>query len=88
MTHNAPSTEQVLDEHSDTWRSNGLADLDYELLDTAAIGPHATKYRVDVKLNGHWTDTVQEPPQTQERAPRGGQRPHDHPREGKRSKLQ
>jgi hypothetical protein len=33
-----------------------------QVLATEALGPHATKYTVDVKLNGHWTDTVHEAP--------------------------
>ena len=49
---------EALNEHAATWRRNGLADLDYSLLATEPLGPHATKYTVDVKLNGHWTDTV------------------------------
>lgn len=33
-----------------------------QLLATEPLGAHATKHRVDVKLNGHWTDTVHEAP--------------------------
>lgn len=53
---------EVLNEHKDTWKTNGLADLSYDLLEQEEVGEGgtATRYRVDVKLNGHWTDTVHE----------------------------
>ena len=58
---------EALDEHETTWKRNGLADLDYEILsmtnlDTrvkneSGVRSRATKVTVDVKLNGrHWTN--------------------------------
>ncbi len=43
-----------------------------QVLATEALGPHATKYTVDVKLNGHWTDTVHEAPPSANDGHRGG----------------
>jgi hypothetical protein len=63
---------EALEEHESTWRTNGLADLNYSILKKEdldegksitggrILGDHrsrATKVTVDVKLNGnHWTN--------------------------------
>ena len=61
---------EALDEHEKTWRTNGLADLDYKILglteldsdrkaksDGTTPRSRATKVTVDVKFNGnHWTN--------------------------------
>lgn len=57
---------EALDEHENTWRRNGLADLDYKIIGMTALDDRirsngarsrATKVTVDVKLNGtHWTN--------------------------------
>lgn len=51
---------EALGEHEQTWKTNGMSDLKYTLLGTAPIDPYpesATKYTVDVKLNGnHWSN--------------------------------
>ncbi len=49
---------EVLDEHALTWRSNGLSNLQYELLSIEMKNECTDVYTVDVRLNGHWTDTV------------------------------
>lgn len=46
-------------EHAQTWKTNGLADLKYSLIETKDLheSKKATKSTVDVKLNGnHWTN--------------------------------
>lgn len=48
---------EALEEHAATWKVNGLANLDYQLLNVEALdkGGRASKVTVDVKLNpGHW----------------------------------
>ena len=50
---------EALDEHKTTWKKNGLADLNYKVLETASLdkSKKATKVTVDVKLNGdHWSN--------------------------------
>ena len=50
---------EAADEHESTWKSNGLADLQYKLLETKPLNDHKTAsiYTVDVKLNGdHWAN--------------------------------
>lgn len=50
---------EVLNEHEATWKQNGLADLKYSLLSSSPLfdQPKATKFTVDVKLNGdHWSN--------------------------------
>mmetsp|Transcript_3141 Transcript_3141/g.4861 ORF Transcript_3141/g.4861 Transcript_3141/m.4861 type:complete len:315 (+) Transcript_3141:84-1028(+) len=47
---------EVLEEHARTWRSNGLSDLCYNVVDTVDMNSMCTKVTVDIKLNGHWTD--------------------------------
>lgn len=50
---------EALEEHETTWKTNGLADLKYALLETKALDntKKADKLTVDVKLNGsHWTN--------------------------------
>ena len=54
---------EALEEHEKTWRSNGLADLQYKVLESSALDDKvpakskATKVTVDVKLNGnHWAN--------------------------------
>jgi len=51
---------EALDEHETTWRTNGLADLKYDMIGTQPLdgdNGHATKLKVDVKLNGnHWAN--------------------------------
>jgi hypothetical protein len=49
---------EVLDEHNDTWRINGLNDLDYQVLGCRNMHEYCTRIMVDVKLNNHWTDLV------------------------------
>ena len=45
---------ELLDEHSDTWKKNGLADLRYNVLKQKPLDDQkkSTKITVDVKLNG------------------------------------
>lgn len=50
---------EALAEHEKTWKSNGMADLKYSVLETKALDAtkKATKATVDVKLNGnHWAN--------------------------------
>jgi len=48
---------EALDEHDTTWKTNGLADLNYSILDQKSLSSNnkATMITADVKLNGsHW----------------------------------
>jgi hypothetical protein len=51
---------EALDEHVTTWKTNGLADLNYKVLKTETLDPKnkSSKITVDVKLNGnnHWAN--------------------------------
>jgi hypothetical protein len=50
---------EAADEHEATWKTNGLADLQYKLLSSKVLNEAktATMYTVDVKLNGnHWAN--------------------------------
>lgn len=52
---------EALEEHEATWRTNGLADLHYKVLETTSLDKSsqskASKITVDVKLNGnHWSN--------------------------------
>jgi len=50
---------EALEEHESTWKSNGMADLKYSVLETQALdeAKKSTKATVDVKLNGnHWAN--------------------------------
>lgn len=50
---------EVLQEHKDTWRSNGLSNLRYKELSRSSVGhERVSMVRVDVCLNGHWTDVA------------------------------
>ncbi|CAM9824128.1 unnamed protein product [Scytosiphon promiscuus] len=49
---------EALEEHSKTWRQNGLADLKYTVLSRVPLATGTEKVTVDVGLNGHWTDTI------------------------------
>lgn len=48
---------EVLAEHEQTWRENGLKNLDYMEQADEQRTPHVTIVKVDVKLNNHWSDT-------------------------------
>eukprot|EP00903_Cladosiphon_okamuranus_P006996 g6807.t1 len=50
--------KEALEEHSETWRTNGLADLKYKVLTRVPLANGTEKVTVDVELNGHWTDTI------------------------------
>ena len=50
---------EALKEHDQTWKTNGLADLSYTILNKENLDPegeHATKITCDIKLNpnNHW----------------------------------
>lgn len=47
---------ELKDEHEATWRSNGLMDLSYELLQRTELDRFCSKVTVDVQLNSHWSD--------------------------------
>jgi len=50
---------EAADEHATTWKTNGLADLKYTVLDTQDLddAKKSSKITVDVKLNGnHWSN--------------------------------
>ena len=51
---------ELEDEHKATWKTNGLVDLKYKVLQTVPFkdaAQHASKITVDVQLNGnHWTN--------------------------------
>jgi hypothetical protein len=50
---------EAADEHEATWKTNGLADLDYQLIKTTPFDEvkKASKITADVKLNGnHWAN--------------------------------
>jgi hypothetical protein len=50
---------EALEEHEKTWRTNGLADLKYSVLESKPLDENkkATKITVDVQLNGdHWAN--------------------------------
>lgn len=51
-------------EHESTWRTNGLADLKYKVVDKRHLCDthRAMMVTVDVKLNDHWSDTMETPP--------------------------
>jgi hypothetical protein len=63
---------QLLKEHHRTWRRNGLKSLNYEFVDAVALGDACTKFRVDLGLNGHWSDdhATLNPPEQQHDEPR------------------
>ncbi|CAM9827072.1 unnamed protein product [Ectocarpus sp. 13 AM-2016] len=50
--------KEALEEHSKTWRQNGLADLKYKVLGRTSLAKGTEKITVEVGLNGHWTDTI------------------------------
>lgn len=46
-------------EHESTWKTNGLADLKYKVVNTVSLDAtqHSSKITVDVQMNGsHWTN--------------------------------
>mmetsp|Transcript_2970 Transcript_2970/g.4370 ORF Transcript_2970/g.4370 Transcript_2970/m.4370 type:complete len:360 (+) Transcript_2970:40-1119(+) len=49
---------EALEEHEKNWKTNGLADLKYDLIEKTALDDtkKATKLTVDVQLNNHWAD--------------------------------
>jgi hypothetical protein len=54
---------EALDEHEKSWKRNGLADLNYKILESTPLDTmdktksKASKITVDVKLNGdHWSN--------------------------------
>ncbi len=47
---------ELKDEHEATWRSNGLMDLSYEMLQRTELDRFCSKVTVDVQLNSHWSD--------------------------------
>lgn len=50
---------ELLDEHEKSWKTNGLADLRYLVLEQKSLDHDnkSTKVTVDVKLNGsHWAN--------------------------------
>jgi hypothetical protein len=50
---------ELKDEHEATWKTNGLLDLKYAVLNKTPLdeGNHSAKFTVEVKLNGnHWTN--------------------------------
>lgn len=49
---------EVLEEHAETWRENGLADLKYNVITTRKLSRYCTVYTVDVLLNNHWSDNI------------------------------
>jgi hypothetical protein len=48
---------ELKDEHEATWRSNGLMDLSYEVLQRTELDRFCCKVTVDVQLNSHWSDS-------------------------------
>jgi len=53
---------EMLEEHQETWRSNGLSSLNYKELYLVKIGDNdnacSKKVTVDILLNDHWSDLV------------------------------
>ena len=49
---------EVLDEHTVSWKANGLSNLKYKELSRSEINQYAVVINVDVMLNHHWTDLV------------------------------
>lgn len=49
---------EALEEHEKNWKTNGLADLKYSVVENTALddSKKATKLTVDVQLNNHWAD--------------------------------
>jgi N-terminal domain of galactosyltransferase len=48
---------ELQSEHETTWKTNGLADLKYEIIAQEKLNSSATKITVHLKLNGtHWTN--------------------------------
>lgn len=48
---------ELLREHAETWKENGLSHLKYTELERTCIGMIAVRIKVDVELNGgHWSD--------------------------------
>jgi len=50
--------KEVLGEHSENWRSNGMSDLKYTELARVQKGTGCIQVQVDICLNQHWTDQV------------------------------
>lgn len=50
--------QEVLEEHESSWRTNGLANLSFKLIDKSWLNKFTIKIVVDVSENGHWTDLV------------------------------
>lgn len=49
---------EVLDEHENTWQTNGISNLNYQQLSQTWKNDDCTIITVDVKDNNHWTDLV------------------------------
>lgn len=52
--------QELVAEHKKTWKKNGLADLDYEVVARRCLcaSRRAQLVTVDVRYNGHWSDSV------------------------------
>ena len=49
---------EVLEEHTVSWKANGLSNLVYKKISRSDINQYAVVINVDVMLNQHWTDLV------------------------------
>lgn len=48
---------ELQEEHESTWKTNGLADLKYDVVSQEKLNSWASKITVNLKLNGtHWTN--------------------------------
>ena len=50
--------KEVIKEHSSTWKSNGLNNLQYKEISREWLNEFSIKIVVDVLLNNHWTDST------------------------------
>lgn len=48
---------EVLKEHEETWKQNGISNLKFKELHRETMSEHCIKITVDVELNDHWTDS-------------------------------
>lgn len=53
--------KELLKEHADTWRRNGLSSFaeesaQYSVVRAECLSAYAVKVTVELAVNGHWTD--------------------------------
>lgn len=48
---------ELLDEHEQGWKTNGLSSLNYKIDKSSALNDYCTKVTVTLGLNSHWSDS-------------------------------